>query len=124
MDDDEKTTITALKAAMQKFVSERNWEAFHVPKNLSLSIAIEAAEIMELYQWLTPEEALDVSLNDPEFREKVSDEIADVFLYLISLANVLGIDMSQSVTKKLAKNRLKYPKGQTSTTWKSGQKVR
>lgn len=109
MIDDRSASLADLRELMKRFVSERHWERFHTPKNLAGSVSIEAAELMELFQWLTPEEALLKSQTDDSFREKVGDEVSDVLLYLLSLANVIDLDISASVEKKLAKNRIKYP---------------
>lgn len=94
---------------MQKFVEERNWEGFHNTKNLAASISIEAAELLELFQWLDTSEAESKADSDVEFRENISDEMADVILYVLSLANRLNLDVSLSVRNKLEKNRRKYP---------------
>lgn len=103
---DSTTTLNDLKAKMAAFVKERDWEKFHSPKNLSMSIAIEAAELMEHFQWCDVETSKkDLDLN---FQE-VQHEIADIFCYLLSLCNLYDIDISQAVTKKLALTAAKYP---------------
>lgn len=109
MKTDRDTTVQSLKAEMQSFVEERNWMQYHTPKNLAGSISIEAAELLELFQWLTPEEAAELSEQDPEFRQSVSEEMSDVILYLLALANRIDLDISSAVTAKLQKNRSKYP---------------
>lgn len=105
---DSKTTISELKAVMKNFVAEREWEKYHDPKNLSMSIAIEAAELMELFQWIKNEEAMAVNKQSPLYSE-ACDEISDIILYCLSLANVLKIDLSQAITNKVVKNVRKYP---------------
>ncbi len=105
---DQQTSVGALRLAVQQFVAERDWQQFHAPKNLSMSIAIEAAEIMEHFQWLTPEESC-ASLADPQQRAAVADELADVLIYCLSFANSSGIDISDAVLHKLARNQERFP---------------
>ena len=105
---DEQTTVADLSAIVQRFVVEREWEPFHSPKNLSGSIAIEAAELMEIFQWLTSEQSRD-ALQDPHTLQRVREELADVLIYCVALANVLGIDLSQAIRDKMAANAAKYP---------------
>ena len=102
-------TIQQLKKDIKKFVKERNWEQFHSPKNLSMSLSIEAAELMEHFQWTnTVEEAVKV-LGDTKKRSEIEDEIADIAIYLIDFCNLYGIDLEKSVLRKLKKNAKKYP---------------
>jgi NTP pyrophosphatase (non-canonical NTP hydrolase) len=105
---DETMTIAQLRQAMQAFVDERDWRKFHTPKNLAMSLAIEAAEVMEHFQWLETADAIDYAA-DPARREAVADEIADVCCYLLSLVNALEFDLSEAVLSKLVKNARKYP---------------
>ena len=95
-----------LRERQRRFAAERDWEQFHMPKNLAMSVAIEAAEIMEHFQWLTAEQstALDASV-----RREVAHEIADVLLYLVRLADVLEIDIAAAAREKIELNALKYP---------------
>ncbi|HOD41380.1 MAG TPA: nucleotide pyrophosphohydrolase [Candidatus Wallbacteria bacterium] len=106
---DETTTIAELKSVMKNFVREREWDKYHDPKNLSMSIAIEAAELMELFQWIKNEEAMAVNKESPLYKE-ACDEISDIILYCLSLANVLKIDLSSAIINKVEKNVKKYPK--------------
>ena len=105
---DDRTTLNELREAVQEFVDARNWNRYHTPKNLAMSIAIEAAELMEHFQWGSPEAAQD-SIADPEIHAAVADELADVLIYCFSLANVAGIDIATSVRAKLARNELRFP---------------
>src|SRR5262245_35083761 len=105
---DADTTMETLRRAMSAFVAERQWEKFHTPKNLAMSLAIEAAELMEHFQWLEPAESFAIG-NEPAGKDDVADELADVLCYAISLANVLQIDVSSAVLNKLRKNAVKYP---------------
>ena len=106
---DDKTTVQHLRNLMQEFVVERDWTKFHTPKNLAGSVAIEASELLELFQWLTTEDATERAKGDQEFRTKIGDEMADVLLYLLSLANALNIDVSTATINKIEKNKIKYP---------------
>ena len=91
---------------IREFNRERNWEKYHSPKNLSVSVLIEAAELAEIFQWLTEEESGNPS---PEDVTHASEEIADVFIYLLNLADKLGIDPVEAAFRKIEINRLKYP---------------
>ncbi len=106
---DQQTTLHDLKQRMATFVRERDWEQFHSPKNLSMSIAIEAAELMEHFQWLTIEQSEQL---EPEALREIGEELADIVLYSLSLANHLQIDLAETVLAKMAKNERKYPKEQ------------
>jgi dCTP diphosphatase len=105
---DGTTTLGALKAAMGQFVEDREWEKFHSPKNLSMGLAIEAAELMEHFLWVDNEESRRAG-NDPAKMGEIADEMADVACYLLALANTLGIDLSEAIFAKLVKNSQKYP---------------
>jgi NTP pyrophosphatase (non-canonical NTP hydrolase) len=99
-------SLSDLRERLRQFAAERDWEQFHVPKNLAMSVAIEAAEIMEHFQWLTPDES--AALPAPQ-RAAVAREIADVLLYLVRLADVLDIDPVEAALDKMAINARKYP---------------
>lgn len=98
--------LETLRAQISVFVAEREWEQFHNPKNLAMSVAIEAAEVMEHFQWLTPEQA---SALPAATRDEVALECADVLLYLLRLCDKLGIDLAAAASKKLLLNAQKYP---------------
>jgi dCTP diphosphatase len=104
--DDSNTTLQDLKARMAEFVRERDWEQFHSPKNLAMSIAIEAAELMEHFQWLTIEDSKNLT---SEHMVDIGEELADIIIYSLSLSNTLGLDLSQTVLDKMEKNSRKYP---------------
>jgi dCTP diphosphatase len=108
MQTDEHTTVGALRQAVAAFVDARDWRPFHTPKNLSMSIAIEAAELMERFQWLTPDEAW-AATDDPTERAALLDEVADVVIYCLSLSNALDLDVSAAVLAKLQTNEFRYP---------------
>lgn len=105
---DRDCLVSQLKDEVNRFVSERDWEQFHSPKNLSMSIAIEAAELMEHFQWVTVPEAR-LLTRDPEKYDQVIQEVADIAIYILSLCHSLNIDLSQAIGKKLKLNRKKYP---------------
>jgi len=104
---DRQTTIHELKERMAKFVHERDWEQFHTPKNLSMSISIEAAELMEHFQWLTVEQSKSL---EPDALQDISEELADIVIYSLSLSNFLELDLADAILQKMEKNRRKYPK--------------
>jgi dCTP diphosphatase len=105
---DASTTVAELRQLIADFVAERDWSQFHSPKNVSMALAIEAAELMEHFQWLTPEASRKIA-NDPPKLAEVADEIADVVGYSMALANELGIDLSSAMRAKMIKNVQKYP---------------
>ncbi len=106
---DQSTVITELRQLVQQFVDERDWNSFHNPKNLSMSLAIEAGELMEHFQWLTPAEA-DQVCQDPERKHQVTEELADCLAYVIAIANAMEIDLSEALKAKMIRNAEKYPK--------------
>ena len=108
---DDTTSVAQLKALVQRFVAERDWEQFHDPKNLSASIAIEAAELMEHFQWLRTDELPGVA-SDPKAMSEIREEVADIFAYLLSFASRMNIDLSAALTDKMTKNAAKYPADQ------------
>ena len=105
---DQQTNLQALKDIVESFVQKRDWAQFHSPKNLAMSISIEAAELMEIFQWLTNEEAWNVNEN-PETFNHLKEEIADVMIYCLSLANRLDIDVAEAISSKVAKNEKRFP---------------
>ncbi|MEA1949822.1 MAG: nucleotide pyrophosphohydrolase [Planctomycetota bacterium] len=105
---DARTTVNDLRRRVEEFVAARDWHQFHSPKNLSMALAIEAAELMEHFQWLTPEQSRQVA-RQPERLAAVAEELADVFCYALAMANQLGIDVSTAIGEKMEKNERKYP---------------
>ena len=105
---DNKTTIQGLKSLVQAFVDARDWQQFHSPKNLSMSLSIEAAELMELFQWLDLDEARD-AMKTGAGRENAIDEIADILIYALAFCTSNDIDVAEAVTRKMGKNNQKYP---------------
>ena len=105
-------SLEFLRKMVCKFRDERNWRKYHKPKNLAISIAIEAAELLELFQWLSDDE-IDKLVSSPKFISEISMEMADILMYLLSLADILGIDLGDSVIRKLGINEKKYPVEET-----------
>jgi dCTP diphosphatase len=101
-----RPTITSLRAAQRRFAEARDWPQFHTPKNLAMALSVEAAELLECFQWLTPEQSAQLRGRE---RHAVEEEIADVLLYLIRLSDVLDIDPLQAAQRKMAVNARKYP---------------
>ncbi|MCE2793406.1 MAG: nucleotide pyrophosphohydrolase [Planctomycetota bacterium] len=105
---DESTKINSIREIVREFVQQRNWQQFHSPKNLSMALAIEAAELMEHFQWLTVEESRGV-VQDEAKLAAIGEEIADVFCYTLAMVNELNLDLTNIFTKKMERNRAKYP---------------
>lgn len=105
---DATTTLAELRDMVRRFVNERDWSQFHSPKNLSMSIAIEAAELMEHFQWSNPEAAESIR-DDADAMQQVREELADVFCYALAFSNALDIDLADALVDKLKKNEEKYP---------------
>ena len=116
---DRQTSIDDLRQLVAAFVHERDWEQFHTPKNLAMALAIEAAELMEHFQWLTPEESSGLA-SEPEKLAEVADELADVACYTLALCNALGIDLAEAVRSKMIKNAQKYPAEKFRGRWGQG----
>jgi NTP pyrophosphatase (non-canonical NTP hydrolase) len=99
-------SLNDLRARIDAFVQERDWAQFHTPKNLSMAMIVEAAELVEQFQWDTPQESQQLPL---EKREAVSHELADTFVYLLRIAEVLKIDLIEAANAKIELNAKKYP---------------
>ena len=104
---DDVSTVQDLKTVVEDFVEERDWAQFHSPKNLSMALAIEASELMDLFKWKTVEEAQEEMKG--KLLEDATDELADIMIYAIAFANRNGIDIAKAVTSKTEKNKAKYP---------------
>ena len=99
-------SLEALKLRLREFAAERDWQQFHSPKNLAMALIVEAAELVEHFQWLSESESEDLS---PQRRQQVAHELADILVYLVRLADRLDIDLLRSVDEKLKLNAEKYP---------------
>jgi len=106
--DDSNIVIQKLKDKIASFVKERDWDKFHTPKNLSMSIAIEAAELMEHFQWKNTEESFAL-LKNSKSKKEIEEELADIAIYVLGFCNLYGLDLSSIVSGKVAKNEEKYP---------------
>jgi len=98
--------MNSIKAKLKKFAKERNWEQYHSPKNLSMALSVEAAELMEIFQWVTEEESK--TLNGKK-KQAIEEELADILNYLIKIADHYDIDLVKAANKKISKNAKKYP---------------
>jgi dCTP diphosphatase len=105
---DATTTVADLRKLVHTFVAERDWQQFHAPKNLAMALSIEAAELMEHFQWLQVDESRKVNEDSAKLLG-ISEELADVICYAVAIANELEIDISAAMHAKMVKNRLKYP---------------
>jgi NTP pyrophosphatase (non-canonical NTP hydrolase) len=104
--------LNDLQAELRHFAAERDWQPFHTPKNLSTALMVEAAELAEIFQWMTPEQSRKAML-EPEAKARVAEEVADVLLYLLQVADHCQIDIIQAAMQKLARNAQKYPATRT-----------
>lgn len=104
----EKLDIDTLRRRLEAFRDERDWRQFHTLKDLIISVNLEAAELLELTQWKNEDE-LSRLRHDPAFRERLREECADVFLYLLLVAGEAGFDLLQAASDKIEKNAVKYP---------------
>jgi len=100
--------VGALQAAVARFASERGWQRFHSPKNLAMALAGEVGELLEIFQWLSDDGSREVARRADSARA-VRDELADVLIYFVRLADVLGVDLNEALASKLAANALRYP---------------
>lgn len=105
---DSEICLEELKRRVLAFAQERDWEQFHSPKNLSMALAAEAAELMENFLWVQPE-ASRARLEDPQRRKAVEEELADIFIYALQFANQTGIDLATAIEAKMEINARKYP---------------
>jgi len=105
---DSTASVAELKSRVLAFARERDWEQFHAPKNLSMAIAAEAAELMEHFLWATPEQSREIA-KDAAKRAALAEELADVVIYALEFANVTGLDLAAAIEAKMAANAKKYP---------------
>ena len=101
-----QSDLLMLRDKLRAFAEARDWDQFHSPKNLSMALMVEVAELMEHFQWRTEAQSRDLAA---ETRDAVSDELADILLYLVRLADKLDVDLLQAALRKLEKNAVKYP---------------
>ena len=114
--------VKGLSEALAAFSAERDWDQYHSPKNLVMALTGEIGELTEVFQWLSEAQSKLVATN-PDTATAVREELADVTLYLVRLASVLGVDLNEAVTLKLQKNALKYPADKARGTHKKYDKL-
>jgi NTP pyrophosphatase (non-canonical NTP hydrolase) len=102
--------IEQLQQRLRVFAAERHWQPFQTPKNLAMAMVVEAAELVEIFQWMTAEESMAIA-DDADKHQHLGEEIADVMLYLLQIADHADVDLAAAVERKLALNALKYPVG-------------
>jgi dCTP diphosphatase len=100
------TELESLKTELARFAAERDWDQFHNPKNLAMAIAAECGELLELFQWLTPEQALHLNADAVE---QTALEMADIFLFLLRMSDKIGVDLLAAARRKLELNETRYP---------------
>lgn len=106
MDEQDRLDIQSIQATLRTFASDRDWDQFHSPKNLAMALAGEVGELVEIFQWLSESESSDLSDTN---RHRATEEIADLQIYLLRIADILGIDLPAAVDEKIAINESKYP---------------
>ncbi|MEU1028254.1 nucleotide pyrophosphohydrolase [Streptomyces mirabilis] len=103
--------VAKLQRRLAEFAAVRNWRQYHTPKNLVAALSVEASELVEIFQWLTPEESARV-MDDADTAHRVTDEVADVLAYLLQLCEVLGIDALAALDAKIDRNERRFPVGE------------
>ncbi len=106
---DKEMTVAQLKKLVSTFVQERDWQQFHTPKNISMALSVEAAELMELFLWTDTHEGKTSTDRFKEQEEAIKDEVADIVYWALAFCNVTEIDLAQAIAHKMEKNKLKYP---------------
>ncbi|MGW7267785.1 nucleotide pyrophosphohydrolase [Streptomyces sp. NPDC054842] len=100
--------VAQLQRRLGEFAAVRNWQPYHTPKNLAAALSVEASELLEIFQWLTPEESARV-MDDPDTAHRVTDEVADVLAYLLQLCAVLDVDPLAALDAKIDRNERRFP---------------
>ncbi|MFD9609066.1 nucleotide pyrophosphohydrolase [Streptomyces sp. NPDC004288] len=100
--------VAGLQRRLVEFAAARDWQPYHTPKNLAAALSVEAAELLEIFQWLTPEQAERV-MEDPEKAHRVADEVADVLAYLLQFCQVVGVDPLAALAAKIDRNEVRFP---------------
>lgn len=104
----ERADLAALQRRLAQFAQARQWGQYHTPKNLSAALSVEAGELVEIFQWLTPEQSARI-MSDPEQAARVEDEVADVLAYLLQFCEVLGVDALAALAAKIERNERRFP---------------
>ena len=105
---DHSRDLVTLQRRLAEFAAARNWQPYHTPKNLAAALSVEAGELVEIFQWLTPEQSARV-MDDPESAHRVRDEVADVLAYLLQFCEVLGVDPLTALAAKIERNESRFP---------------
>ncbi|MDJ0380180.1 nucleotide pyrophosphohydrolase [Streptomyces sp. G-G2] len=100
--------LALLQRRLAAFAAARDWQPFHTPKNLAVALSVEASELVEIFQWLTPEQSARV-MEEPKTAHRVTDEVADVLAYLLQFCEVLGVDVLDALAAKIDRNELRFP---------------
>ncbi|GHJ96607.1 nucleotide pyrophosphohydrolase [Streptomyces sp. NE5-10] len=116
---DTEHDVAGLQRRLAAFAAARDWQPYHTPKNLAAALSVEAAELLEIFQWLTPEQAEKV-MEDPGSAHRVEDEVADVLAYLLQFCQVLEIDPLAALAAKIDRNELRFPPRRRDVTDESG----
>ncbi|MFF2774635.1 nucleotide pyrophosphohydrolase [Streptomyces sp. NPDC058052] len=115
---DTEHDVAGLQRRLADFAAARDWQPYHTPKNLAAALSVEAAELLEIFQWSTPEQAEKV-MDDPDSAHRVTDEVADVLAYLLQFCQVLGIDPLAALAAKIDRNKLRFPARRRDVTGES-----
>jgi NTP pyrophosphatase (non-canonical NTP hydrolase) len=105
---DQPRDLPALRRRLAEFAAARDWQPYHTPKNLAAALSVEASELLEIFQWLTPEQSARV-MTDPDTAHRVRDEVADVLAYLLQFCEVLGVDPLAALEAKIERNESRFP---------------
>ncbi|MFC7885698.1 nucleotide pyrophosphohydrolase [Streptomyces sp. NPDC057376] len=105
---DHPLDLAALRRRLAEFAAARQWQPYHTPKNLAAALSVEASELVEIFQWLTPEQSARV-MSDPDTAHRVRDEVADVLAYLLQFCEVLDVDPLAALEAKIERNELRFP---------------
>lgn len=100
--------VARLQQRLVAFAAARDWEQYHTPKNLAVALSVEASELVEIFQWLTPEQSARI-MDDPDAAHRVADEVADVLAYLLQFCEVLGVDPLAALAAKIDRNETRFP---------------
>ncbi|MFP1624805.1 nucleotide pyrophosphohydrolase [Streptomyces sp. 5K101] len=107
---DDGLDVAGLQRRLAEFAAARDWQPYHTPKNLAVALSVEAAELVEIFQWLTPEQSARV-MEEEDTAHRVRDEAADVLAYLLQFCEVLGIDVLRALSDKIDRNERRFPAG-------------
>ncbi|CAM5532929.1 Nucleotide pyrophosphohydrolase OS=Streptomyces tendae OX=1932 GN=GUR47_32150 PE=4 SV=1 [Streptomyces tendae] len=105
---DDPRDLDALRRRLAAFAAARHWQPYHTPKNLAAALSVEASELLEIFQWLTPEQSARV-MTDPDTAHRVRDEVADVLAYLLQFCDALGVDPLSALEAKIERNETRFP---------------